>query len=122
MDSPDSFWDYLENLVVSSPLKIDRPKGARHPRYPEMIYPLDYGFLAGTLAADGGGIDVWLGTSGSRDLCGVILTVDLHKRDSEIKILLGCTGQEIQTILDFHNNNSMRAHLVLRPKPSGEKI
>jgi hypothetical protein len=31
----------------------------------------------------------------------------LKKRDTEIKILLGCTEEEIQTILNFHNDNSM---------------
>jgi len=115
MRSSNTFWDYLEELVSLSPLKIDRPSGTRHPRYPELEYPLDYGYLEGTLAADGGGIDVWLGVSGNRDLSGLILTVDLHKRDTEIKILLGCTEEEIQTILDFHNAKSMRAFLVCRP-------
>ena len=113
--SPASFWDYLEQLVASSQLKIDRPIGTCHPRYPELVYPMDYGYLEGTLAADGAGIDVWLGASGKRDLSGVILTVDLLKRDTEIKILLGCIAKEIQTILDFHNAKSMRAVLVCRP-------
>ena len=54
-------------------------------------------------------------TSGSQDLPGVIMTVDLHKQDTVIKILLGCTGEEIRTILDFHNTKSMRAFLVRRP-------
>jgi inorganic pyrophosphatase len=115
MRSSDSFWDYLEKLVVSSPLRIDRPKGTGHPHYPELIYPLDYGSLDGTVAAGGGGIDVRLGVSGSRDLSGVILTLDLLKRDAEIKILLGCTGQEMQTILNFHNAQTMRAFLVRQP-------
>ena len=115
MRSSGTFLDFLEELVSLSPLKIDRPSGTRHPRYPELEYPLDYGYLEGTLAADGGGIDVWLGASSNRDLSGLILTVDLHKRDTEIKIRLGCTEEEIQTILDFHNAKSMRAFLVCRP-------
>jgi inorganic pyrophosphatase len=110
-----SFWDYLEKLVLSSNLIIDRPKGTNHPRYPERIYPVDYGYPDGTVAADRAGIDIWLGASGSCALSGVILTVDLHKRDTEIKVLLGCIGKEMQTILDFHNPKSMRAFLVRRP-------
>jgi inorganic pyrophosphatase len=110
-----SFWEHLEKLVASSPLKIDRPKGTRHPRYPEMIYPLDYGYLEGTLAADRGGIDVWLGSSGSHAISGVIVTVDLHKRDTEIKLFLGCAEDENQTILAFHNTSAMQAILVSRP-------
>ena len=115
LNSSASFWDYLEKLVGFSPLKIDRPKGSTHPRYPEMVYPLDYGYLEGTISADGAGLDVWVGASGNRDICGVILTVDLLKQDMEIKILLGCTAEEIQTILDFHNTKYMQAFLVRRP-------
>jgi inorganic pyrophosphatase len=114
-DISASFWDYLEELVVTSQLKIDRSIGTFHPRYPDRKYPLDYGYLEGTVASDGAGIDVWMGASGSQALTGVILTVDLHKRDAEIKILLGCTAEEIQTILDFHNTESMHAFLVPRP-------
>jgi inorganic pyrophosphatase len=119
-DSSPDFWNYLDQLVDSHPLVIDRPRGSHHPRFPEIIYPLDYGFLEGTTSGDGGGIDVWLGVSGTRHLSAVILTVDLRKRDAEIKLLLGCTGQEIQTILDFHNDNGMRATLVRRPTNQGD--
>jgi inorganic pyrophosphatase len=115
MHSSPSFWEYLEKLVASSPLIIDRPKGACHPRYPELVYPLDYGYLEGTVAADRGGIDVWLGSSGSHALSGIIVTIDLHKRDTEIKLLLGCAENEVQTILAFQNTNSMQAILVSRP-------
>jgi inorganic pyrophosphatase len=76
---------------------------------------LDYGYLEDTVSGDNAGIDVWVGTSAGCNLESVILTVDLHKRDAEIKILLGCTDAEIQTILAFHNKNAMRATLVRRP-------
>jgi len=69
-----------------------------------------------TISSDGSGIDVWEGASGTRDLSAVILTVDLHKRDTEIKILLGCTEDEIQNILMFHNQNDMRSLLIRKPK------
>lgn len=114
--NPGDFWRYLERLVAESRVIIDRPKGSHHPHYPDIVYPLDYGYLDGTTSGDGSGIDVWAGASGTRDLSAVILTVDLHKRDAEIKILLGCTEDEIQTILDFHNENDMRATLVHKPK------
>ncbi len=114
-----NFWDYLDQLVSSQTLVIDRPCGSHHPRFPEVIYPLDYGYLEGTTSGDGGGIDVWRGTSGARHLSAVILTVDLHKRDAEIKFLLGCSEQEIHTILLFHNDNGMRAALVRRPTDQG---
>ena len=55
-----SFWHELAHLAVNNSIVIDRPKGSPHPRYPEVIYPLDYGYLEGTISADGDGTDVWL--------------------------------------------------------------
>ena len=102
----NGFWHKLDQLAAEHELVIDRPKGSRHPRYPEMVYPLDYGYLASTQAADGEGIDVWVGSLPDRAVTAVVCTVDMLKRDTEVKILLGCTPQEAQTILDFHNDDS----------------
>jgi inorganic pyrophosphatase len=120
---PQDFWDYLDKLVDSHPLVIERPVGSRHPRYPEVVYPLDYGYLEGTTSIDKGGIDVWLGTK-DRESCkrakinsvqAVICSVDLKKNDVEIKIVLNCRESEIQTILAFQNDKMMRAILIRRP-------
>ncbi len=58
-------------LAKSGALVVDRPKGSAHPRYPEMIYPLDYGYLENTSAADGGGLDVWIGSMSQKTLTGI---------------------------------------------------
>jgi inorganic pyrophosphatase len=117
------FWDFLDNLVKTHSLVIDRPRGSQHPHYPDLVYPLDYGYLEGTSAIDGGGIDVWVGTAKRDSLSNsvpkfipaLVITVDLHKNDAEIKILLDCSETEIQTILAWHNSKMMRAILVRRP-------
>jgi len=114
LDDKPGFWLHLDRLVAESRIVIDRPKGSAHPRYPGVIYPVDYGYLDGTTAADGGGIDVWVGSTGATQPDAIICTVDLLKRDAEIKLLIGCTEAEQQTILAFHNGESMRALLVRR--------
>lgn len=110
-------WEYFERLLVECELVIDRPKGSAHPRYPEFLYPLDYGYLAGTRAGDGGGIDAWLGSGGERVLDGLLLTVDLLERDSEVKLLVGCTEAEMQQAWRLSNEESMRALLLRRNEP-----
>ena len=55
-----AFWNALDNLIAASELVIDRPKDTRHPRYPELIYGVDYGYLADTRSMDGGGIDLMI--------------------------------------------------------------
>ncbi|MEH1809009.1 hypothetical protein [Nostoc sp.] len=108
------FWFKLDRLVALSNLKIDRPKGTSHPRYPSFVYPLDYGYLENTRSGDGADIDVWIGSLSSKKLTAVICSVDLEKRDTEIKILLGCTSGENKAILDIHNTGSQSAILLVR--------
>ncbi len=95
------FWQTLIDLVESGSILLDRPKGNAHPRYPEMIYPLDYGYLENTSAADGGGIDVWIGSTNQKTLTGILCTFDRLKRDAEIKLLIGCTLVDVETIQGF---------------------
>ena len=42
--------DILGKMVHGT---IDRPLGSRHPRYPEMIYPINYGYADNIPAEDG---------------------------------------------------------------------
>lgn len=112
MDS--EFWEYLERLIENSTIKIDRPKGSAHPRFPDLIYPLDYGYLKDTTSTDGGGLDVWVGAQTSARLEGIICTIDLNKKDIEIKLLIGCSEADLKTIMDFHNSDEMRAILIRR--------
>lgn len=118
-----AFWQTLDHLVATSRLVLDRPRGTAHPRYPECIYPLDYGYLAGTTAADGDGIDVWVGSLPERRVTAVICTVDRGKRDAELKLLLGCTPQETEMALNFHNGDGQAGLLVLRaPLPGADNL
>jgi inorganic pyrophosphatase len=112
--SESLFWQRLDLLVEQCAVVIDRPAGSAHPRYPDFIYPFDYGYLAGTLAMDQGGIDVWRGSQDGRKVTGVICTVDLTKKDTEIKILLGCSGAEAREILATHNSEQQAGLLLLR--------
>jgi inorganic pyrophosphatase len=109
----DAYWETLEKLVANSRIVIDRPKGSRHPRFPEMIYPLDYGFLEDTTGNDGAEADVWRGTLPGDGITGVVCTVDLMKRDAEVKILIGCTPQEIEIIHAFYNTGSYMSGMTV---------
>ena len=109
------FWRAMEELIAASEIVIDRPRGSRHPRHLDIIYPLDYGYLSNTTSPDGEGIDVWLGSGEDRTLLAVLLSVDLEKRDSEIKLLLGLSDAETGAIYDFYNDYpGMKALLIRR--------
>ncbi len=108
----EDFWRILEKIVEQSNIVIDRPKGSVHPRFP-IIYEVDYGYLDNTASMDGAGIDVWVG-SDVKNIIGVICTVDLVKRDSEIKLLIGCNEEEINFINRFHNRSDNMKGILIR--------
>ena len=97
-----AFWEAMANLVATHRVVIDRPKDKPHPRWPQLTYPLDYGYLEGTSASDGSGIDVWLGSLQIKMLTGILCTFDTLKCDAEIKLLLGCTSNDMESILSFY--------------------
>lgn len=109
------FWNALDSLVFNSTIIIDRPKGSIHPKYADFTYKIDYGYLSDTTSLDNEGIDIWRGTDPAQKINGIICTVDLKKKDSEIKILIGCTESEIKTVFKAHNNTEfMKGFLIIK--------
>src|SRR6266498_1579122 len=101
--NPDTlFWQTMMELATNNKIIFDRPKGTAHPRY-----------LENTTAGDGDGIDVWVGSLNDKTLTGILCTFDRLKRDAEIKLLIGCTPEEVQTIQHF--NDRMRTLFIPNP-------
>ena len=109
----EDFWKALDELVNSSEIVIDRPRGSAHPRFPNFIYKVDYGYLKNTASMDGAGIDVWVG-SGDKKLDAIMVIVDLMKKDSEIKILIGCTEEEKLEVYKTHNETQYMKGVLIR--------
>ena len=109
----EDFWKALDELVSNSEIVIDRPRGSAHPRFPNFIYKVDYGYLKDTASMDGAGIDVWVG-SGEKKIDAIMCIVDLMKRDSEIKILVGCTEEEKLEVYKTHNETQYMKGVLIR--------
>ena len=118
----EDFWKAIDELVSNSEIVIDRPRGSAHPRFPNFIYKVDYGYLKDTASMDGGGIDVWVGSS-DKKIDAIMCIVDLMKRDSEIKILVGCTEEEKLEVYKTHNETRyMKGILIRRQIPACRDI
>ena len=107
------FWNALDELVNNSEIVIDRPKGTSHPKYPDFIYRVDYGYLKDTTSMDGAGIDVWVG-NGEKKVDAIMCIVDLVKKDSEIKILVGCSDEEKKIVYETHNETQFMKGVLIR--------
>ncbi|MCX6647801.1 MAG: inorganic pyrophosphatase [Candidatus Bathyarchaeota archaeon] len=96
------FWVNLDRLVAESRVIVDNPRGTHDGDSSTFVYPVDYGYLEGTSSMDGEGIDVFVGSDPGQMVDAIVCTVDLVKRDSEIKVLIGCTEEEKQAIMGLY--------------------
>ena len=92
----------LRNSLASSFLGkavkiiIDRPQGSAHPKYPDMIYPVNYGYIPNTVSGDGEELDVYLlgvnepVTEYEARIIGIIH----RKNDNEDKLIAAPDGYE----------------------------
>ncbi len=113
-------WAAWEALLDRHGYTLDRPRGAAHPHYPEIRYPLDYGYVNGTTSGDGDAVDVFVGTART-GLVGAIITHDKRKGDCEVKLLWHCAPAEIYTALGFLNfaPEKLVGHVAMR-MPMGD--
>ena len=71
--------DWLGRHVT---VEIDRPLGSRHPREDDIVYPVNYGFVPGTLAPDGHPLDVYvLDADQPLDRCEATVIAIVRRRD-----------------------------------------
>ncbi|MBO6229218.1 MAG: methyltransferase domain-containing protein [Ruminiclostridium sp.] len=77
--------------------RIDRPLGSAHPRIPDLIYPVNYGFVEGEYAGDGAEQDIYLlGVDEPREnFTGKVIAVWHRYNDVEDKWIVTPDGADI---------------------------
>lgn len=87
---------------------MDRPLGSRHPRHPDMLYTVNYGYVPGVMAGDGAWQDVYvLGVDRPLEVFTGQRIAVIHRRDDvEDKWVLApegmtFTAEEIMAAVRF---------------------
>ena len=87
---------------------VDRPMGSYHPQYPDLYYPINYGYVAGIPAPDGEDQDAYiLGVDNPlKAFTGKVVAVIHRENDVETKWVvapehLDLTEAEIQSATHF---------------------
>lgn len=107
---------YLGRSVV---VDIDRPPSSRHPRYPNLVYPINYGEIAGIRSGDGRPIDAYLlgPDTPLEAVAGHVVAVVIRDDDNEDKLVVATsietpTADEIWEAI-FFQEQYFRSRLVL---------
>lgn len=89
--------DYSEILGKTVRGKIDRPIGTVHPKHPDILYPVNYGYADGVMGGDGEEQDVYVfGTDKPLEhFEGKVVKVFHRFNDVEDKWIVSLDGQDI---------------------------
>ena len=87
---------------------MDRPIGTPHPKHPDIIYPINYGYIEGVYGGDGEELDVYLLGVNERveEYTAKIIGIVHRKNDVEDKLAaapegMRFTAKEIEDIIHF---------------------
>lgn len=85
--------DIIGSVVTGT---VDRPLGSAHPNYPDMIYPINYGYVDGIFAADGEEQDVYIFGTGEplETYTGTVIAVYHRTNDNEDKWIVSIDGRD----------------------------
>ena len=88
--------DYSDIIGRNVDCKIDRPLGKPHPRCPDLIYKVNYGYIEGIFAGDGAEQDVYiLGVDEPLEVfSGKIIAVYHRFNDNEDKWIVAPEGKD----------------------------
>ena len=76
---------------------IDRPLGSTHPKYSDIIYPINYGYVDGVFACDGDEQDVYVFGSNQplKTFAGKVVGVYHRLNDNEDKWIVSINGDKL---------------------------
>ena len=85
--------DWLGRVVE---VVVDRPLGSVHPRHPDLRYPVNYGYVPGTLAPDGEPLDAYvLGIEEPvARAAGTVVAIIRRRDDVEDKLTVAAAGTQ----------------------------
>lgn len=108
--------EYLGKIIS---IKIDRPLGSGHPEYPTSIYPINYGYVPGTISGDGKELDCFLlGVFKAVDeYTGKCIAIIHRTNDNDDKLIIvpkgtNYTDSEIEELIYFQEKYF--SHTIIR--------
>lgn len=95
MDAPVPDYSHIIGKTVRG--TVDRPALSRHPRHPEIFYPVNYGYVDGLPAGDGAEQDVYLlpACQPLTHFEGKVIAVWHRFNDVEDKWIVSLSGEDI---------------------------
>ena len=108
------FWQKVDTLFLSGNLKMEKKKGEVHSTFGNLIYPTDYGHLVDAKSAGESGVSVYAGSLNRSEISALVIAADILTKELDVKLLIGCSDEEIEDILRFLNQTDYQKTVLIR--------
>ncbi len=108
------FWQKVDTLFLSSEINLNRKKGDVHPVFKNLIYPTDYGHVTDTKSVTSEGVSVYAGSGDRNKITALVVAADILAKELDVKMLIGCTDQEVEDVLRFLNQTDLQKTVLIR--------
>lgn len=108
------FWQKLDTLILSLDYKLIRSQGDIHPQYPNLVYPMEYGYLTDPDKEDSIVTRAFRGSLPNKRCDAIIVGIDILQKGMDIKCLIGCSEQEQMACLEFLNQTAFQKTVLIR--------
>ncbi len=108
------FWQKVDSLYLSGSRKLIKKKGEQHDTYKNLVYPLDYARIEDMKSVSGHGVAIYLGSENRNKVSGLIVAADILEKELDVKVLAGCTDEEIEDVLRYLNQTEFQKTVLIK--------
>ncbi|MDD6560626.1 MAG: Inorganic pyrophosphatase [Lactimicrobium massiliense] len=108
------FWQKVDTLFLSGKLALTKKKGEAHDTFRNLVYPTDYGHLGDTKSTTAEGVSVYAGSGDRSQITALVVAADILTKELDVKMLIGCTEEEVMAVLRFLNQTDFQKTVLIR--------
>lgn len=108
------FWQKIDTLYLSGTRKLIKHKGEQHDSFKNLVYPIDYARIEDMKSVSGHGVAVYLGSGNRNKVSALIVAADILEKELDVKVLAGCTEEEIHDVLTYLNQTEFQKTVLMR--------
>lgn len=104
------FWQKVDAAYMSGNYRLIYKKGTKHPNYPDLVFPCDYGHVDSDGEAS---LRVFKGSSKKAGIEAIVVCANLLEKDLSTIVLVDVSSEEKEAILKFLNSNEFQKTVIL---------
>lgn len=108
------FWQKVDTLYLSGNRNLIKKKGEHHDEFQNLVFPVDYARIEDMKSVSGHGVAVYMGSENRNKVSALVVAADILAKELDVKVLAGCTEEEIEDVLRYLNQTDFQKTVLIR--------